>query len=366
MVLYFCGLSKTGISLTIMEFLRPLLLVTVCSDFDDDLRVVNYVRFIDIEGNALVHEVRMTYQQGQDFEVTNAVQIVGRHAIQILERQSLACVFDMPGVLTDSGASDFLLSLALFDMQTGELRQVHQFEPGCPFLFLAHVPREGLIVLGRESSLSLFDEETLALAGSIPLAGPDDYYLRSILGGFTHDSLASCVVVGGVLGGLDIVNVEQRTITGTISLPRLPVNAWAGINALENLTLAASGWQVAVTRHTHLYVVDLRPNEHPYQHHLLGHLPRSVVFVGDSRLAYSSLGHLIILDISSGELLHQFHLRNAYFPTHCVKSPNSDWVVVALTEDEDQHDGCLYKVQIEAPFMVELICEDLVKSLFFQ
>ena len=347
MVLHFCGVvSQPGISSTIMEFLRPSLVVTVCSDVDDGW-VDNHIRFIDIDRNALVHSVHMTYQQGQHFEIIGAIPIWGR--------QSLAChLCDLPG-------------LGLFDMRTGELRHVCQIHL---LNFLAHVPREGLIVSSSGSGLSLFDDENLALSGSISLPGPaaDDVdVVTSVMGGFMHDLLASCVVVGCRLWGLHIVDVQQRAIIRTISLPRLPVPHYpAYINSLKNLALSASGLQVAVTRYKHLFVVDLRVNEYAYKHYSLGSAPTCVSFVGDCRLVCSIGDDINILDITSGEWLHQFHLRDGYYPTWCAKLPNSDWVAVACLEEVDQDDGCLYKIQIEPPFMVEFICEVCVESLFLE
>ena len=93
----------------------------------------------------------------------------------------------------------------------------------------------------------------------------------------------------------------------------------------------------------------------------------NVSFIGDNRLTVSTEHDISILNITSGEWLHQVNLCDAHFPTCCAKLPNLDWVVVACVEETDQHDGCLYKVQIEAPYMVELICEDmLVEDLFLE
>ena len=74
-----------------MEFLRPSFVVTVCSDTDDNVWVENYIRFIDIERKALMHEVRMTYQHHQHFEALCPIRILGR--------DSLACVLrGLPGL----------------------------------------------------------------------------------------------------------------------------------------------------------------------------------------------------------------------------------------------------------------------------
>ena len=340
MVLHFCGLRESCISSTIMKFLRPSLVVTVCSDVNDDWMEETYIRFIDNAGNALMHEVKMTYAKGQHYHVIDAILILGR--------QSLACVLsDLPG-------------LGLFDMQTGELRHVHQMKHHCGVGKIVHVPRESLIVWGTASGLSLFDDESLSLSGSIYLGR----YVTGVLGGFTNDFLASCVVVGRQMEGLHIVNIEQRAIVRTISLPQLPVHG--SINNLNNLSLAASGLQLAVTRDTHLYVVYLCPNEHEYQHHQLVRAPTCVSFVGDNRLVFSNGNDIIILDIISSEWLHQFHLRDAYFPRYCATLSNSNWAVVACLEDEDQVHGCLYKIQLETPYKVELICEDCVEALFLE
>ena len=180
-----------------------------------------------------------------------------------------------------------------------------------------------------------------------------------MLGAFVHDSLASCVVVGSALGGLYIANVEHRTITRTISLPRLPV-----ADALENLALAPSGCHIAFSRDTHLYVVDLRTDEFVDHQYCVPHPPTCVTFVSNSRIAVSDGADIITVDSSSGDLLQRCVLRSDYFPVRCLNLLHPELVMVACVEKEDQYDGCLCKVQTEPCFTVEYICESNVHSMF--
>ena len=342
MILRFCSLNESVIASTISEFLRPSYLVVVCSDAEDE----KYIKFFEAENTKFVHEVRLPYQ---DFRPI--------HGIWIPECQKLACAVSAGGHI----------SLGWFNMQTGDLRQVRRMERHPGYYAVAYVPREGLIVLGTNSGLSLFDHESLAFAGSIGFAGP--YYLgcvrvTSMLGAFMHDSLASCVVVGSALGGLYIANVEHRSITRTISLPQLPVDGYAATNALENLALAPSGCHIAFSRDTHLYVVDLRTDEFAEHQHCVPDPPTCVTFVSNSRIAVSDGADIITVDSSSGDLLQRCVLRSDYFPVCCLNLLHPELVMVACVEAKEEYDGCLCKVQTEPPFTVEYICESNVHSMF--
>ena len=342
MILRFCSLNESVIASTISEFLRPSYLVVVCNDAEDE----KYIRFFEAENTKFVHEVRLPYQ---DFRIIDGIWIP--------ECQKLACAVSAGGHI----------SLGWFNMQTGDLRQVRRMERDPGYEAVTYVPREGLIVLGTNSGLSLFDHESLAFAGSIGFAGP--YYLgcvgvTSMLGAFMHDSLASCVVVGSALGGLYIANVEHRSITRTISLPQLPVNGYAATNALENLALAPSGCHIAFSRDTHLYVVDLRTDEFVDHQYCVPHPPTCVTFVSNSRIAVSDGADIITVDSSSGDLLQRCVLRSDYFPVCCLNLLHPELVMVACVEAEEEYDGCLCKVQTEPPFTVEYICESNVHSMF--
>ena len=94
------------------------------------------------------------------------------------------------------------------------------------------------------------------------------------------------------------------------------------------------------------------------------HPPTCVTFVSNSRIAVSDGADIITVDSSSGDLLQRCVLRSDYFPVRYLNLLHPELVMVACVEEEEQYDGCLYKVQTEPCFTVEYICESNVHSMF--
>ena len=146
----------------------------------------------------------------------------------------------------------------------------------------------------------------------------------------------------------------------------LHMNHWRwNVHKIRYLqSLAPGELQIATSRSSHLHVVDLRSKT--YETFILERLPSTVKFIEDTQVAFSCDSDLNIMDIGRGVLLYQFSLRDCSFPTHCVKPPNCDYLLVAcIQDDEFQIDGCVYRCQLQAPFLTECICDDVVNSFFF-
>ena len=102
---------------------------------------------------------------------------------------------------------------------------------------IAHVPRDGLIAFGNGRSLRIFDDENLWASGLMDFS----HLLTTVVGGFSHDSWASCVAVGGQQGGVYIVSVKQPAIIKIIDLPAIAEGGYPATNNLENLSLVPWG-----------------------------------------------------------------------------------------------------------------------------
>ena len=335
MVLHRCTVQNKDISSTIMEFLRPSVVFSVVSDLDAFGMACSRVTCMDIDRKACLYEI----------PIRNSVHITD--AIHIQGRSSIICVLENVD------------SLGLFDMQTHDWQAIFAIGIPCRPGRLAHVPCDGLVAFGSSSSLSVFEDDTLCLFGSINIPT----YITAVVGEFTHDSWASCIAVGGQQGGVYVVHAKQQTIIKTINTSPL---AFLSRSDLENFAVAPCGFQVACTRGDMLYVIDLNLTDDLHAIFASSRQAISCVnFVTNTLLVYARHTDLCMVDTRYGVLVSHFCFHPCSLPRRSTKLFNHSCMLVAcIGRGASEMENFVYKIQLAVqPFLSGRICEDVVDQV---
>ena len=354
MIMYFRGCRGTDIAGSVAQFLRPLYLVAVCRKVDAERSVAWSIRYADVERNRMVSEVPVIFESGTRVEV---------FCVHILpDLKTLACLVSQP------------LRIGLIDICNGVVVASRRVKKEG---FLAYVPHERLLVLTGFARLTLYDGRDLDVRGRILLSACDSNYLTSVVGGFAHVELESCVLVAGVFGTYHVVNIRVREIIRTITLPQSTETSDAPLQLSvgPDLALTPSGRTFAVTRFKFLFCIDPVSGAHVRNAQELVGEPAYVAYLDERRLIIAIASDIMIFDTQVGEWLLQIALPEERRVRFCAASPRSNWIVLALgvgegsrsdSEESDAEDSMLCRLKFdEHAVQLHSMSESTAYALFF-